>query len=146
MSHSAQDGSTPMIRFLRDIYFTAFTIFYRLGISSTPSWDKGRGAAGIAIIQAIVLMSVEGWIEMLGGTRLPHLPKWMIFIAGLALCVANYYVLVTCGHGVEFEREFSHLKKSRKVLLVTSCVAIMLAAIVFFIYSAIVHRHFIGKP
>ena len=69
-------------------------------------------------------------------------------IAFLVLCAVNHYVLVTRKHGITFEHEFTNLKKSKKVLLLTSSVVTILAAVAFFIYSAVVHRHFIGvdKP
>ncbi len=72
-----------------------------------------------------------------------HVPKWVIGIIFLALCGANHYLLVVCRHGILFEHDFHDLKKSRKVVLVASCVAMILAVIAFFIYSAVVHRRFV---
>jgi hypothetical protein len=150
MNHSVQDSPTPMLRLLKEIYLTAFTIFFRVGGADwTPSINGWRSVVCITLIEWFVLLGIGSWVDMFIGTQfLLNLSKWGIRIAFLVLCFVNYYVLVACSQGVEFEREFSHLKKSRKVLLVTSSVAIMLAAIVFFIYSAIVHRHFLGvdKP
>ncbi len=62
-------------------------------------------------------------------------------VAVLALYFASHYILVVRGHGIKFEREFNNLKKSRKMLLVTSCAVIMLVAIVFSLRMRDLYQH-----
>ena len=50
--------------------------------------------------------------------------------------------LVTLGHGIKFEREFTHFKKSRKVLLLVSCAVLLLATTVFSICSVSAYQRF----
>ena len=63
-----------------------------------------------------------------------------------ALFFLNTYILIICGftfgHGLRFEREFDNLKKGRKILLQTSCVVLLLATIMFSIYSMSVYHRF----
>jgi uncharacterized membrane protein YqhA len=79
----------------------------------------------------------------------PRFSEPEVVLAFLALGFLNLYALFFCGftfsHGIKFEREFDNLKKSRKILLVTSCVVLLLATIVFSIYSISAHRHFIQE-
>ena len=131
-----------MFRFFKDIYFTAFTIFFRAASSTwTPGINAGKGVAGVALIESAFLLAIASWIDVLVGTKsLLDIPKWATIVAFFALCFANRYPLVGRGHGITFEREFTNFTKSRKVLLLASCVVIMLTAIAFFIYSASFHR------
>jgi len=135
-----------MLRFLKEIYFTSFTILFRLGGGEWPrKVNAWKGVVGIALIEGLILLSLEGWFEILAGSQfLPHLPKWMVVTVFLILSFANYYGLVLCQHGIVFEQEFDKFNRAKKMLLLTICVAIMLAVGAFFIYSAVRHRHFIG--
>jgi hypothetical protein len=135
-----------MLRFLKEIYLTSFTILFRLGGGEWPhEINAWKGVVGIALIQGIVLLAIEGWLEIFTGSRfLPHIPKLAVVAAFLILSFCNYYGLVLCRHGVVFEQEFDKFARSKKILLLTICVEIILVAITFFIYSAVRHRHFIG--
>ena len=130
--------------FFKELYLTGFTLLFRIGGSSwTPRINAWRGVTGIAIIEAVILIGIEWWIEMLIGTRFSFdSDRLAIGIASVALFFANDYVLVARGHGIKYEREFNNLKKFRKVLLVASCVVIMLAVIAFFIVSVAAYRRF----
>jgi len=103
-----------------------------------------KGVAGVALVEAAILMGIEGWIEIAAGTRFSfNSSPWPLRIAAVVLYFANHYILVARGHGIRFEHEFANLKKSRKVLLVASCVAMMLAAIAVTICSvSAYHRYF----
>jgi len=131
-----------MCQFFKEIYLTAFTIFFRAGSAYwTPRINAGKGVTGVAMIEWIVLIGIASWIDVLVGTKsLLDIPKWATIIAFLALCAANHYPLVARGHGIAFEREFANLKKSRRILLLAGCVAMMLTAIALFIFSASFHR------
>jgi ABC-type transport system involved in cytochrome c biogenesis permease subunit len=105
--------------------------------------NAGKGVAGVTVIEGFILMSIEVWIEMYFGTRfLLSASKWAIGIAFLALYYSNYYVLVSRGHGITFEREFTTLEKSRKVLLVASFVVLVLATIAVMIFSVSAYHRF----
>lgn len=107
---------------------------------SYPS-NLGKGIAGVTLIEGLILMVIASWIEIYLGTRF-HFNPWPIRIAYLALCLPNYYILVTRGHGITFEREFSHLEKSRKNLLLASCGVMVLAIIAFMIFSVSAYHRF----
>jgi hypothetical protein len=72
------------------------------------------------------------------------LPKPIVIITFLALSLVNGYLLISRSYGVKFDREFDELEKSRRIVLVVSCVVVALGAIVFNVYSGIAYRHFIG--
>ena len=133
-----------MIRFFKELYFTCFTLFYRVGIYrwSLPV-EIAKAVACVTLVEAFILMGISALIEMYFGTRfLLNEGKWAIGIAYLALCLPNYYVLAIRGDGIKFEREFTHLKKSRKNLLVASFVGLMLAVVIFFIYTVTAYHRF----
>lgn len=138
-----------MIRFFKELYLTGFTLGFRFRIG--PGWgsgmaanmNAGKGVAFIALIEGVILMQVAAWIEIDLGTRfLFTTDKWADGIAFLALYFANYYALVTCGHGITFEREFNKLNKSRKILLLASFAGMMMLTLIFVIYSVSVYHHF----
>ena len=105
--------------------------------------NAGKGVLGVTVIETVILMCIAGWIEMFVGTRFSfHSEPWTIRIACVALYFANYYVLVSRGHGITFEREFTHLEKSRKVLLLASCGIMVLATIAVMIYSVSAYHRF----
>jgi hypothetical protein len=135
-----------MFRFFKEIYFTAFAIFFRVGgVDWTPTINAGKSVVCIALIESAFILGVVGWIEIFFKIRFfVDLPNLAIVIAFFILCAANHYPLVALGHGITFEREFKHLKTSRKIFLLTICITMILAVIAFFIYSGFVHRSYIG--
>ena len=127
-----------MIRFFRELYLTWFTLGFRFrtGRGWGPIIDAGKGVLFALIIQLLILSGIEQHIEIFIGTRLLfNSGIWVFIPAGLAIYFANYWVLISCGHGIRFEREFDNLNKPRKVLLLVSCVVLLLAATTFFAYS-----------
>jgi hypothetical protein len=133
-----------MFRFFKELYLTYFTLFFRFACDrwTRPS-NLGKGVAGVTAIEAVILMVITAWIEIYIGTKFFFgINRWIIGIAFFALCLPNYYILVTRGHGIGFEREFSHLEKSRKNLLLASCAVIVLAIVAFFIYTVSAYHRF----
>lgn len=133
-----------MFRFFKEVYLTGFTLGFRSGGSSwTYRINASKGAVGVALVEWVILIGVEAWIEILIGVR-SHLDyfRWAVMIALFTLWFANYYVLVIRGHGTKFEREFSDLDKSRKTLLIIGFVAVLVAAIAFFYLSVSTYHHF----
>jgi len=135
-----------MIRFFKEIYLTAFAIIIKL-----PSRrDNTSGKIGVAItvitlIACLNLAGISSCIETLAHKKeLLNFPKLVNIMFFFAVLFMNQYVLVTRGYGIKFEREFGNLKKSRRILLVTSCVILLLGTIYFCIYSGLAYRHFIG--
>jgi hypothetical protein len=133
-----------MIRFLKELYLMGFTFFYR---ASNKSWshttNAGKGAAGVSLFLSIILVTISMWIGVFMGKHIflviSQLEAW---IASFAIFCVNYYVLVIRGHGIKFEREFNHLKKSKQTFLQISCVATQLTSVALFLYSANVYQHF----
>jgi len=131
-----------MFRFLKELYLTGFLLGFKFAKDRWPfPVNIGKGVAGVTLIEAFILLGIQSWIEIHRGTRF-HDNDWKSWIAFLALSLPNYYALVTLGHGIKFEREFAHLKKSKKILLLVSFTALMLATILFTIYSVSAYQHF----
>src|SRR5271165_784750 len=136
------------LQFVDEVYLTTFTIFFRVGAHSwTPGINRGKGVAGVTCIQAIVVLSIASWIDILAGSRfLLNSSKWATWLAYLVLCLPNYYALVVRHHGTAFESKFSSLNQARKFVLVVSSVLAMMATLGIFIWSAHAHRRFVGVP
>jgi hypothetical protein len=133
-----------MFQFLKDLYFTCFTLFFRVGIYrwSLPT-EIGKAVVCVTLVEGIILMGIETWIEIYFGKRfLFGLEKLATCIAYLTLFLPNYYVLAIRGHGIKFERKFTHLTKSRKVILATSFAALLMATVAFFVYSVTVYHQY----
>jgi hypothetical protein len=140
-----------MFRFLKEIYLTGFTLGFRFRIaggwgrwipSLGPIMDAGKGVFFVSVILFLILDGIESLIEIFVGTKFSFDDSLWGLAAVLALYYMNYYVLVTRGHGIKFEREFTQLKKSRKVLLVVSCAILLLATTVFTYYSVSAYQSF----
>ena len=134
-----------MIRFLKEIYLTAFVLINKLPTRKGNEFGRMGGAiAAIALIEWLNLFSISSCIDMFVGKPLfAGFSKTEVSLTFFVLFFINVYVLYIRGHGIKFEHEFDHMKKSRKILLVTSCVVVLLATIVFSIYSTSACRHFI---
>jgi hypothetical protein len=137
-----------MFRFFKDIYFTAFTILYKIP-GGTHSSKSGTSVAAIAVIEWLFFAGIASWIDIFIGKRLLLTDanslassKLVIVIIFIALGLVNYRILVIHGHGIKFEREFNNLKKSKRVFLLVSCVLLALVTIAFFICSRIAYRRF----
>jgi hypothetical protein len=137
-----------MFQFLKELYLAEFTSFFKASSSSwTPGINAAKGAVGVAIIEGIILVAIDAWIEVLVGKRLllPNLQRWEICIAFLILYISNYYVLVTLGHGLKFERNSSNIKRAKRISLMVLCRVTELATVAFFIYSIYVYHRFFHK-
>jgi hypothetical protein len=134
-----------MFRFFKELYLTAFSLLNKLPTRRGNEFGRIGGAIGaITVIEWFNLVNISACIEMMVGKRLLYFSKPVVIIAFFALFLVNVYALYIRGHGIKFEHEFDNLKKSRKILLVTSCAVLLLATIVFSIYSSLAHRHFIS--
>ena len=136
-----------MIRIVKEIYLTGFTIVFKLSRAPTIAGRAGGAIGIIALIESFNLMNIALWIDIFAGKQIvPRLSGPEFLIAFLALIFVNNYVLNICGfsfrHGLKFEREFGTLNKTRRILLVTSCVVVALASIVFTIYSISAYHRF----
>ena len=137
-----------MFRFFKELYLTVFTLGFRFrapqrfGGGWGPIIDAGKGVLAVWLIAFLILKGIESYIEIHIGTRFSFDSSLWEMASVLALYYSNYYVLVSCDHGIKFEREFTHLKKSRKVLLVTSCAVLLLVTIAFSLYARSAYQHF----
>ncbi len=137
-----------MIRFLKEIYLTGFTILFRLSRAKKITYRAGGAITIITLIESFNLLSISSCIEMFVGKQfLPRFSEPEVLLAFFVLGYLNLYFLITCGftfgHGIAFEREFDKLGKSRRILLMVSCAVLLLATIVFSICSISAHRRFI---
>jgi hypothetical protein len=132
---------TAIFQFLKELYLTGVALGFRfrapqqLGGGWGPIIDTGKGVLIVSLIVFLILKGIESCVEIHVGTRFSFDSSPWELASVLALYYANYYLLVSRGYGIKFEREFTHLKKSRKVHLVVSCVVVVLATIVFTDYS-----------
>jgi|GEM_PF-2969037 len=136
-----------MFRFLKEIYLTGFTIVFKLSRAKKITYRAGGAVTIITLIESFNLLNISSWIDIFAGKQLvPRFSEPEAILAFLVLGYLNLYFLITCGftfaHGIKFEREFDHLAKFRKILLVTSCVVLLLATIAFSIYSTSAYHRF----
>ena len=141
-----------MIRLLKELYFAMFTFGFRcrapqkLGGGWGPEVDGIKGAAVPGFTMYVIYSNVLSWFEISVG-RIFYIDssRWIENTVGMAFFFANYYFLVIRGHGIKFEREFTHLKKLRKVLLLVGCALILLATVVFATYTHNPYLHFLNS-
>lgn len=132
-----------MIRFLKEIYLTGFTIVFKISRARKITYRAGGAITIITLIEWFNLLNISSCIEMFIGKQFsPRLFEPEVLLAFLALGFLNSYVLFIRGHGIKFEREFENLKKSRRICLVASCVVVLLATILFSIYSTSAYHRF----
>lgn len=132
-----------MIQFLKEIYLTGFTIFFRISRPKDIAYKAGFAIGGVTLIQSFILIGIFYCIQMFLNKQI-LLSKPALGIAVFILFLINEYILYIRKHGIKFEREFNSLKKSRKNRLVAGYAVVTVAAIVFLICSAIAYRHFFG--
>jgi hypothetical protein len=133
-----------MFRFIKELYYTCFTLFYRLASDrwSRPS-NIGKGIAGVTALLGLIVVVIAGWVDVYLGKRFFLSRSNGVYVAGyIVLGIFNCYVLLVRGHGIKFEQDFSHLEKKRKRILLVSWTVLVVAFIAFFIYSVQAYQHF----
>jgi hypothetical protein len=132
-----------IVHFLKELYLAEFASFYRINRKwASAGWSAGSGSAGVSLFVCINLVAIAGWVAILTESRLPDFPKWEGWIASFIIYLVNYYTLVIRGHGIKFEREFIHLKKSKQTFLRISCWIMEISTVVFTIFSIRAYWHF----
>ena len=136
-----------MIRFLKEVYLTGFAVVFKLSRAKKIAYRAGGAVTIITLIESFNIINILSWIDIFAGKQIaPGLSEPEILLAFFVLCFLNLYFLIICGftfvQGLPFEHEFDLLKKSRKILLVTSCVVVLLATIAFSIYSTSAYHRF----
>jgi hypothetical protein len=132
-----------MFRLLKEIYLTGFTLLFRLSRSKKIGYKVGGACAVLTLVEWFNLLNISSWIDILSGKQvLPPFSEPEVLLAFFALGFLNIYVLFVRGHGIAFEREFDKLGKSRRILLMVSCVVLLLATIAFSIYSTSAYHRF----
>jgi glucan phosphoethanolaminetransferase (alkaline phosphatase superfamily) len=135
-----------MFDLLKEIYFTGFVLSFRLGGGSwTRPINAVRGVCGVTLVELAIVIGMASWMDMLFGTKCLEASKLTISIACFALYFANYYILVTCRHGLKYEDEYNKVPRTKKLIISSCCIAITVIAIVFFVDSGIAHRRFLSK-
>ena len=134
-----------MIRFIKELYLTAFTVLYRRAADKKTTYKAGTATATITLIEWLNLVDILCWIGILNGEKLITHFSIEICLAWIPIGILNTYFLYTNGHGLRFESKFDKLEKSRKTLLKICCAVLLVATIVFTIYSFAAYRHFIQE-
>lgn len=133
-----------MFIFIKDVYLTCFTLFYRFACKrwSHPS-NVGKGVGGVTLVEGILLMMIAAWIEIYYGKRFilnnGRLTMWIAFVV---LAILNWHFLVARAYGIKFEREFSKFERARRLRLILNCVTVLLVLLAFTIYSIYTYQHF----
>jgi hypothetical protein len=138
-----------VISFFKELYLTVFTLGFRFRVPERygggwgPIVDAGKGVGLVWFVEFLILKGIEAYIEIHVGRRFSFdSSQWEKVAITLALYLPNYYILVTRGHGIKFERAFTELNKSRKVNLLVSCAVLLLTTVVFSNYSDSGYRRF----
>jgi hypothetical protein len=134
-----------MIRFAKEIYLTGFVIIFRLSRVKDIAYKAGGAIGAITVVEWFALEGLRADIDTFLN-RNTIFSKPVVYAAFFALFLMNGYVLFFRGHGIKFAREFESMRKARRIVLVVSCAVLSVAAIVFGICSAIVHRRSLGLP
>jgi hypothetical protein len=133
-----------MIRFLKEIYLTGFTLLFRLSRSKDIGYKVGGVCAVLMLVEWFNLVNISTWINMTAGKQVvPNFSGPELWVGIIVLFWINVVVLYSCRYGINFEREFDKLEKSRKILLKTSCAVILLATIIFSIYTTKAYHRFL---
>jgi hypothetical protein len=132
-----------MTRFVKELYLAGFAIIFRHARVKETGYKAGSAIGLLTVVEWLILIGASGYVQIFLGSKY-LLPKSAVVIAFLVLFFLNGYVLFFRGHGVRFAHGWDSLEKSRRVALVVSCAAVAVAALVFFIFSAIAYRHFLA--
>ena len=89
--------------------------------------DVHKGVAGVLVLEAMLLMSTFLWVQIILGQQL-QLNPLLLVMGSFALYAFNYY-LIYRSNGIAFEKQFSHLKKERRTVLLSRAVLVSLVAI-----------------
>jgi hypothetical protein len=126
---------------IKELYNSIFVLFFRLGAGQWPkemNADVHKGVAGVSVLEIMLLMSAFSWIQIFLGQQL-QLNPLLLGTAVFALYTFNYYLLHLSG-GIAFEKQFSHLKKERRIALLSWAVVVILMAIVILSFSVVRFR------
>ena len=135
-----------MSRFFKEIYLTGFTLLFRISRAKDIAYKVGGACSIITLVEWFNLVNILSWIDILAGKEIsPRFSEPEALLAGFVLFCINVYALFSLRYGINFERKFDQLEKTRRSLLVAICVVLLLATIVFSVYSTSAHRHFIQK-
>ena|SRR5579859_3112793 len=132
-----------LIRFFKEVYLTGYVVIFKMGRVKDLAFRAGGAIGIVTLIEWLFLIGISDCIEMFFKTKF-ILSKPAVYLTLFALFLINEYILFLRGHGTKFEREFDSLSKSRKSLLVTSCVVMLVVIVAFSFGSMIAYRHFIG--
>jgi hypothetical protein len=137
-----------MISFFKELYLTVFTIGFRLRMPERygggwgPVIDAGKGILIVSLIAFFILEGIKCNIEVFVGKRFSFDSSLWEKAGIIVLYFVNRYVLITRGHGLKFERAFTHFKKTKKIHLLVSFAVLLLVTMAFAIYSDIAYRRF----
>ena len=132
-----------LLQFLRDVYFTGFAIIFRKARVRQVGYKVGSAVCILTMVEWLIFNGIFLYVQMDLRKRV-LLSKPTVVFAFLGLFSLNQFVVFFRRRGITFAHEFDSLEKTRRIILTVSCVIVTIAAIVFFIFSAIAYRRFIG--
>jgi hypothetical protein len=91
----------------------------------------------ITLVQFFLLGGGVSWWSDVVLQKHLLFPKWKTLIIYLLFYSTNHYLLIRCGHGIVFEREFSGIKRSRRTLLLTIGWLIIIGSVVLVLYEGL---------
>lgn len=133
-----------MIRFFKELYLTGFVIFYRIPSKKNIDYRLGAALGVVAFVQSFILMGVACGIEIFIGGKLPELSRQEFLIIPLMIFFVNMYFISYRRYGIEFDKKFDKLDKSRKRLLIIGSIVFILVAIAFGVCMGIAYGHFLN--
>jgi hypothetical protein len=141
---SIHKSNNAMMQFIKNVVLTGFVLFYR--IPGKNHRIKINGAITlIALIEWLILSGFLCLYDIFSGKQivLSH-PTFFQKIIVISLFAILWFLnkRIFFVQGVNFEREFDNIEKSRRGLLIISFAALLLSAIGLFVFSRIAYQHF----
>jgi hypothetical protein len=128
-----------MMQYIATGYLAIFVLFFRFAKRSWSSEaNAAKGAAGVTVVISALVTAAGFWIGRLAGhEHLPRISKIGFFASWFVIYLINYWLLVAKRHGTDFERQFRHFDRRRRILLLTSGWTIVAVAIGLIVLAVI---------
>lgn len=123
---------------IKQVFRAVFLVFFRIGESSWSSeTNAAKAVAGTTWVQSMLLLGLICWLYKITGDRiLVTVPSAVIVALFLLTCIANYYLLVVRGIGVEFIVQFRTFDRRKRLLLLAEGSAFVVLSAAFALTSA----------
>ena len=129
---------------LKEFYLSVFVLWLRIARgtwSPTSKGDAYRGAAGITLVELLLVLTISNVVHVVVGRRLVF-GEYDAGIAAFCLYWINAHFLVRRGAGISFDEEFSGFERKKQLALYAVATAITLSAVVSFLLSVTLYQKF----